>query len=207
MYLYIKQILKSKIGFIALMFFVLFLSLSLFSSDFEKKYNLKSQIDKKNGIIWYKHKKGSGSNTKIYPYIGKRIEDNQCSLRMVILYQGPNNLFIKEYIFTVDDEEYILTPRNTIKTVEMGENPVGGNPNTASRGICEVYDVAANQEEFDLMEKISSGKIIKLRYNGVKGYKRVKIHNSSKKAIKDVLDAFKELMGVSNPNKDMSHIY
>lgn len=43
LYLYIKQILKSKIGFIALIFFVLFLSLSLFSSDFEKKYNLKSQ--------------------------------------------------------------------------------------------------------------------------------------------------------------------
>ena len=197
MCLYIKQILKSNIKSIALIFFVLFLSLSLFSSDFEKKYNLKSQIDKKNGIIWYRHKKGSGGNTKIYPYIGKRIEDNQCSLRMVILYRGPDNLFVKEYIFTVDDEEYILTPRNKIQTVEMGENPVGGNPNTASRGICEVYDVAANQEEFDLMEKISNAKTVKLRYNGVKGYKKEKIHNSSKKAIKDVLDAFKEFTGMN----------
>ena len=197
MYLYIKHILKGNIGSIALIIFVLFLSLSLFSSDFEKKYNLKSQIDKKNGIIWYKHKKGSGGNTKIYPYFGKRIEDNQCSLRMVILYRGPDNLFVKEYIFTVDDEEHILTPRNKIQTVEMGENPVGGNPNTASRGICEVYDVAANQGEFDLMEKISNAKTVKLRYNGVKGYKKEKIHTSSKKAIKDVLDAFKELMGMN----------
>jgi hypothetical protein len=198
LYLYIKKIIKNKIGFLALIFFVLFLSLSLFSSDFEKKYNLKSQIDKKNGIIWYKHKKSSGGSTKIYPYIGKKIEGNQCLLRMVILYRGPDNLFVKEYIFTVDDEKYSLTPRNTIQTVEMGENPVGGNPNTASRGICEVYDVAANQEEFDLMEKISTARTVKLRYNGVKGYKRVKIHNSSKKAIKDVLDAFKELTGISD---------
>jgi hypothetical protein len=30
--------------------FILLFSISLFSSDFEKKYKLKSQIDKKNGI-------------------------------------------------------------------------------------------------------------------------------------------------------------
>jgi len=52
LYLYIKQILKSKIGFIALMFFVLFLSLSLFSSDFEKKYNLKSHQKKLSKMYW-----------------------------------------------------------------------------------------------------------------------------------------------------------
>ncbi|GAJ19051.1 unnamed protein product, partial [marine sediment metagenome] len=51
---------------------------------------------------------------------------------------------------------------------------------------CEVYDVAANQEEFDLMEKISSAKTVKLRYNGVKGFKRVKIHKSSKKGKADL---------------------
>jgi hypothetical protein len=45
---------------------------------------------------------------------------------------------------------------------------------------------------------------VKLRYNGVKGYKRAKIHKSSKKAIKDVLNAFRELIGVSNPKKDLS---
>lgn len=69
---------------------------------------------------------------------------------------------------------------------------------TMSREICEVYDVAANQEEFDLMEKISNAKTVKLRYNGIKGYKRVSIHNISKKAIKDVLNAYKELTEMSD---------
>ena len=71
-------------------------------------------------------------------------------------------------------------------------------------GICEIYDVAINQEEFDLFEKLSNAKKVKLRYNGAKGFKRVKIHKSTINAIKDVLNAFKELIGVSNPNKDMS---
>jgi hypothetical protein len=70
-------------------------------------------------------------------------------------------------------------------------------PSDESAGICEYYDIAINKEEFELMEKLSNAKTVKLRYNGVKGYKRVKIHNSSKKAIRDVLDAFKELTGMS----------
>ena len=156
-------------------------------------------MDKKNGIIWYKHKYNSGTNSRIYLYFGKRIEDNQYYLGMVIAYYASSELFINEYIFTIDDEEHVLIPRKTIQIVEMRDNPSRmDNVDDESKGICEVYDVLINQEEFNLMEKISNAKTVKLRYNGVKGFKRVKIHKNSKKAIKDVLNAFKELITVSD---------
>jgi len=185
-----------------LVIFIFFLSQLLYPSDFEKKYNLKSQIDKKNGIIWYKHKNNTGTNSQVYLYFGKKQDADQFFLRMVIAYYADSRLIVEEYRFTVDDEEHVVKPRATVRTIDVKTNRArmdqGGDE---SAGICELYDVAINQEEFDLMERISNAKTVKLRYNGVKGYKRVKIHNSSKRAIKDVLDAFKELIGVSNPKK------
>jgi len=179
---------------------VLLFSISLFSSDFEKKYKLKSQIDKKNGIIWYKHKNNTGTNSRVYLYFGKKQDADQFFLRMVIAYYDPSRPIVEEYRFTIDDEEHVVKPRATVRTIDLKTNRVRMDDQTSdeSAGICEFYDVAINQEEFELMEKLSNAKTVKLHYNGVKGYKRVKIHNSSKKAIKDVLDAFKELVGISD---------
>ena len=187
------------------MFFVLFLSLSLFSSDFEKKYNLKSQIDKKNGIIWYKHKNNTGTNSRVYLYFGKKQDADQFFLRLVIAYYAPSRLIVEEYRFTIDDEEHVVKPRATVRTKDLRTNRARMDQDSdESAGICEIYDVAINKEEFELMEKLSNAKTVKLRYNGVKGFKRVKIHKSTINAIKDVLNAFKELIGVSNPKRDLS---
>ena len=60
-----------------------------------------------------------------------------------------------------------------------------------------MYDVAANQEEFELMEKISIAKTVKLKYIGVKGWKRKPVHKTTKKAMGEVLAAYKELMSLS----------
>jgi len=184
---------------ICLILIFLFISTSLYPLDkaFEKKYNLKAQVDEDNGITWYKHKKGSGGNTKIYPYIGQRTQSGECFLRMVILYAGPENLFVKEYIFTVDDEEHSLMPRKKIETVETRDNFLRSGDRDMSGGIVEVYDVLANQEDFELMEKISRAKTVKLKYIGVKGWKRKPVHKTTKKAIGEVLAAYKELLGLS----------
>jgi hypothetical protein len=183
---------------ICLIFVILFFTASLYPLDkaFEKKYNLISQVDEDRGIIWYKHKKGTGGNTKIYPYFGQRMENGECFLRMVILYAGSDNLFVREYVFTVDDKETRLTPRKTIETVETRDNFLRTGDREMSGGIVEVYDVTPNQDEFELMEQISKGKTVKLRYNGVKGYKKVAIHKTTKKAIGEVLAAYKELVGI-----------
>ncbi len=192
----------------SIIIFVLLFSISLLSSDFEKKYNLKSQIDKKNRIIWYKHKNNTGTNSRVYLYFGKKQDADQFFLRMVIAYYAPSRLIVEEYRFTIDDEEHVLKPRATVRTIDVKTNRARMDQDSdESAGICEIYDIAINQEEFDLFEKLSNAKKVKLRYNGAKGFKRVKIHKSTINAIKDVLIAFKELIGVSNPNKDVSHIY
>jgi hypothetical protein len=188
--------------------FLLFLSQLLFPADIEKKYKLKIQVDKKNGIVWYKHKNNTGTNSRVYLYFGKKQDVDLYFLRMVIAYYAPSRLIVEEYRFTIDDEEHVVKPRDTVRTKDLRTSRASMNQDIdESAGICEIYDIAINKEEFELMEKLSQANTVKLRYNGVKGYKRVKIHTSSKKAIKDVLNAFKELIGVSNPNKDMSHIY
>lgn len=180
--------------------FLLFLSQLLYPSDFEKKYKLKTQVDKKNGIVWYKHKNNTGTNSRVYLYFGKKQDADQFILRMVIAYYAPSRLIVEEYRFTIDDEEHVVSPRDTVRTKDVKTNRARMDQDSdESAGICEIYDVAINKEEFELMERLSNAKTVKLRYNGVKGFKRVKIHNSSKKAIKDVLNAFKELTGVSNP--------
>lgn len=185
--------------------FLLFLSQLLYPSDFEKKYKLKTQVDKKNGIVWYKHKNNTGTNSRVYLYFGKKQDADQFILRMVIAYYAPSRLIVEEYRFTIDDEEHVVSPRGTVRTKDVKTNRARMDQDSdESAGICEIYDVAINKEEFELMEKLSNAKAVKLRYNGVKGYKRVKIHTSSKKAIKDVLNAFKELIGVSNPKRDLS---
>ena len=190
---------------VSIIIFVLLFSISLLSSNFEKKYNLKSQIDKKNGIIWYKHKNNTGTNSRVYLYFGKKQDADQFFLRLVIAYYAPSRLIVEEYRFTIDDEEHVVKPRATVRTIDVKTNRARMDQDSdESAGICEIYDVAINQEEFDLFEKLSNAKKVKLRYNGAKGFKRVKIHKRTINAIKDVLNAFKELIGVSNPKRDLS---
>jgi hypothetical protein len=189
----------------SIIIFVLLFSSSLLSSEFEKKYNLKSQIDKKNGIIWYKHKNNTGTNSRVYLYFGKKQDADQFFLRLVIAYYAPSRLIVEEYRFTIDDQEHVVKPRATVRTIDVKTNRARMDQDSdESAGICEIYDVAINQEEFDLFEKLSNAKKVKLRYNGAKGFKRVKIHKSTINAIKDVLNAFKELIGVSNPKRNLS---
>lgn len=189
----------------SIIIFVLLFSTSLLSSEFEKKYNLKSQIDKKNGIIWYKHKNNTGTNSRVYLYFGKKQDTDRFFLRLVIAYYASSRLIVEEYRFTIDDQEYVVKPRATVRTIDVKTNRARMDQDSdESAGICEIYDIAINQEEFDLFEKLSNAKKVKLRYNGAKGFKRVKIHKRTINAIKDVLNAFKELIGVSNPKKDLS---
>ncbi len=178
--------------------FILLLSASLFSSDIAKKYNLKTKVDKKHGITWYIHKNNMQSRSRISLYIGKINEENKYFLKLRINYYAPVNLFIKEYIFKIEDEEYTLIPRKTIQTFYIRSTAIGTDNFDTEEGegetICETYDVSINNEELELMEKIANSKKVGLKYQGVKGYRRVKIHKNSIKAIKEVLDAFQEMI-------------
>ena len=75
----------------------------------------------------------------------------------------------------------MVKPRALLRTKDVKTNRVRTDePSDESAGICEFCDIAINQEEVDLMEKLSNAKAVKLRYNGVKGHQKVKIHTRSK---------------------------
>ena len=183
---------------IAIIIGIFYLAVSLWSYDFqkdlEKKYNLKSETDKKKGITWYKHKNSVNTNSRIYLYFGVKNKNNQLILRMVISHYAGEKLFIKEYKFNIDGKEYILTPREKVQTIDTKESLLDRDTEvTESRGVCEIYDVMINQEEFNLLQEMSKAKIVKLRYDGVKGYKKVAIHDETKEAIGDVIKAIIEV--------------
>ena len=103
----------------------IFLANPLGAEDFEKKYNLRTQIDKKADITWYKHKNNWDTNSRLYVYFGYRNRDKALFFKMVIAYYGQEKIFPKEYKFTVDGEESVLIPRNTIRTIDTKDNQLG----------------------------------------------------------------------------------
>jgi len=175
---------------------VLLLAGNIFSAQIEKKFNLISKEDKKNGITWYKHKTNTGSNSRIYMYFGKN-KENQLFVHMVISFIAPEHLWVENYLFTIDGEEQTLLPREKVRHVDLQSNRMREDyffESNTNQGICELYDVMINQEEFDLLNKISQAETVKLKYDGVKGYNRVTIHAETKNALKETIAALHELI-------------
>ena len=62
-----------------------------------------------------------------------------------------------------DTMETVKKPGKNIETVEMRESHTRrdtADTGSESKGIVEVYDVAANTEEYEMMEKISQAKTV-----------------------------------------------
>lgn len=167
----------------------------LAAADLEKKYNLKSEFDKKNGITWYRHNNNTGANTRVVLYFGQKKKDGALFVRMALSYYAPDKLFVNKYIFTLDDKDYVIVPRDTVTTVDVKTDRLRKDyfdSGDVSQGICERYDVMINQNEFDMLQALAASKTAKLRYEGVKGFKNVPIHKDSITAVQDVIGAVKE---------------
>ena len=175
---------------------VLLLAGNIFSAQIEKKFNLTSKEDKKSGITWYKHKTNTESNSRIYMYFGKK-KDNQLYLKDTKTTRPFANSLVKKYVFTIEGKEQTLLPREKVRHVDLQSNRLREDyffESNTNQGICELYDVMINQEEFDLLNKISQAETVKLKYDGVKGYNRVTIHAETKNALKETIAALHELI-------------
>lgn len=167
------------------------------AAEIEKKYHLKAEFNKKNGITWYKHKNNTGGNTRVVLYFGQKKKDGALFVRIALSFYAPEKLFVNKYIFTLDDKEYILVPREAVTTVDVKTDRLRKDyfdSGDVSQGICERYDVMINQQEFDMLQAFAGAKTAKLRYEGVKGFKNVPIHNDSIVAVREVIAAIKELI-------------
>jgi hypothetical protein len=186
-------------------------SMCLYSNDsksIEKKFKLQVRVDENKGFTTYMPKSGQG-RSRIFLYIVKNNANNNYFLRLRIAYFANAMLLMKKYIFTVDGEEHVVPVRGIVRMQSLERMNLPGHEEVriqdpeqqdveevaytaASGGICEYYDIAMNTEEIEIMKKIAASKKVKLRYEGTKGFKNMKIHKAEVKDIKLVLDAFEE---------------
>ena len=176
---------------------ILIFSMSLFSADTDKemakKFKLRVQTDNKKGVTTYTPK-GASARSRIFLYMVKNDGSGQITLRLRIAYFAESMLFIKRYILYADDRELVLPVRGQVRMQDLGRmNLAGTTGNQVSGGVCEYYDIAVDSTEIDIMEQIAAAKSAKMRYEGNKGYKKVKIHKGEVKDIKRVLEAFEAL--------------
>ena len=156
------------------------------TKDFRKK------IDDLEGITWYYDKTSPRytNSNGFYLYIGD--SGHKASwLRLRIQYKGDNWLFISKYIIYVDGVEY--------RTI----NPEYGDVkrDNGYGGVWEWTDILLTtySEEtigdFSVLRAIFRGKDVKVRFVGQKYVQTITITNEQKKAINNVLEAYKALGG------------
>jgi len=200
-----KKLIILIVGFMLVFFMCLYLN---GSKRIEKKFKLQVRVDEKKGFTTYMPKSGQG-RSRVFIYIVKNNANNNYFLRLRMAYFADEMLHMKKYIFTADGEELVVPVRGIVRMQSMQRMNLPRYDQVrmqdseqqdlerveytaASGGICEYYDIAMNTEEIDIMKKIAASKKVKLRYQGAKGFKKIKIHKAEVKDIKRVLGAFEE---------------
>jgi hypothetical protein len=155
-----------------------------------KKYKLSAKVDSVRGYTTYMPKRAADRH-RIFVYIVKRHMDDSYILRLRIAYYAPEMLHLKRYVFYIDDKEHEILVRDTVRMQTMERLQLPGNYyDQQGGGICEYYDIAMNSGETEIMKKVAASKGVKLKYEGTKGFKKIKIHKGEAKVIKRGFDAF-----------------
>ena len=200
-----KRVIILIVGFMLVFFMCLY---SNGSKRIEKKFKLQVRVDEKRGFTTYMPKSGQG-RSRVFLYIVKNNSNNNYILRLRIAYFADAMLHMKKYIFTADGEEHVVSVRGIVRMQSLQRMNLPRYDQArmqdaeqqdlerveytaASSGICEYYDSAMNTEEIEIIKKIAASKKVKLRYEGTKGFKKIKIHKAEVKDIKRVLGAFEE---------------
>lgn len=143
---------------------------------------MRKKVDEVQGITWYYDKTTSSYNNvnSFHTYIGERASGSPW-LRLRIQYAGDNWLFIDNYKFLIDGRNYEITPVE----VERDNNA----------DVWEWYDTDADKSNIDIIKAIIESDKAVVRYEGKQYYKDRTITSAEKKALQNVLDAFKALGG------------
>lgn len=155
-----------------------------------REFKLQAKEDKQKGITTFMPK-GSSGRSRIVLYILKNDRDNSYALRLRIAYFAEEMLFIKQYIITADDKEYILPMREMTRQIDLQKMSLPGvYYDQEGGGICEYYDVALLPQESEILRQVSASKSAKMEYVGTKGNQKASIHKDELKDIKRVFEAF-----------------
>lgn len=142
--------------------------------------------DEVESITWYHDKITRPSyimpRDKLYLYIGQRSSSNVW-LRVVVKYTASRWLFIRSYTINVDGTNYTIQPRYSDITRDVSH---GGS-------ILEYYDWSPSTNDIEMIKAIISSSKTIVRYKGEDRYDDIVISAEEKKALQNVLDAYKYL--------------
>lgn len=163
----------------------------------EATKSLRKEVDKLENITWYTDKTSPrySNYNGFYLYVGDSGYGFP-NLRLRIQYKGDKWLFIKKYKIYIDDVEY--------RTIETKYGDV--KRDNGYGGVWEWIDISINNysnneeiiDDFTLLYLISRGKDVKVKYIGSKYHEIKTLSNKQKKAIKNVLEAYRALGGETN---------
>lgn len=112
----------------------------------------------------------------IYPYIGEK--ENQYWLRFVLQYTSDDWLFINQAVLMIDGEKFIIS---------------GNWERDNNTDIWEWLDIAVNESELIMLEKLGNSKVAKVRYEGNQYHKDRTITTKEKNIIKKTLQIYENL--------------
>ncbi|OBX22195.1 MULTISPECIES: nucleoporin Nup88 family protein [Bizionia] len=148
--------------------------------------NMRKKYDDMNEITWYRDKSSPQYNdyNGFFGYFGKS-NTGSPFLRLRIQYAADDWLFIERYVIKVDGITY-----------EIAEEKYGEiETDNGSGGIWEWLDRAVTKKEMEIMNAVSNGKDVKIRFIGKQYYKDKTINSSQKQALRNVIDAFEAMGG------------
>lgn len=150
--------------------------------------NMRTEYDEVKEITWYYDKTSPqyDNANNFLLYIGKD-KNNNCWLRLRIRYTAKDWLFIRNYIFKVDDNTYTISPG----TFDVERDNKSGY-------IWEWYDKSPTESEINMVKEIINSKKTVLRYEGDQYHYDRDITQQEKQALQNVLDAYTALGGSLN---------
>lgn len=188
---------KTKIFTITLL--ILFVSVNVMALNMSAVKKLRKKENMIDGATWgwYKSnktpqkdfKKGNRhfdyDNTMFYLFIG--VKNNEKAFLQMYVQVEPDEEFIKFDKIQVDADGELFEKKFDIATLKAAR---------ADRDqLLEFYTTGANGYDIMMLEKMAASKSVTITFKGAASEKKFKLLKKDKKALKDVLDAWKKLNG------------
>jgi hypothetical protein len=176
---------------------MLFVSVNVMAVDTTALKGLKKKTEKLDGVEWTRYtskktpqksfKEGTEKfdydNSMFYLYIIVK-EDKQAFLRMYVQLE-PSNDWIRFNKIEITADGKTFVREFNIKTLAATR--------AARDQMIELYDAEVMPHEVKMFETVAAAKKVSIRYKGANDHKDLKIKGKHKKAMKDILDAWKKL--------------
>jgi hypothetical protein len=187
--------LKTKI--IALAVLILFAAVNIVALDLSALKGLRKQSKKIDGVKWYKYKSKKTPTKNFKKISGGRDFDNTM-FYLYISVKEKKEAFLRMYAQLEPKDDWVKFNKIIITADEKifeREFNLANNNNTIGPGqqYIEFYDIEVMPHEIKMFDEMAAAKEVTIKYQGETLHQDLKLKDKYKKAIKDILDAWKKL--------------